>query len=108
LKPPKIEITLSRDGTIILTGEDLEKVLSRDKWAELWHSQPDQGLAIRFLSRPGPTALTLEPDPDKPDRVSLKAREFLTKVGFDLPSAETGLKLGVWDSGRRVLTCKKS
>jgi len=103
LEPPKIEITLSREGTIILRGADLEQVLGRGQGAELWHSQPDRGLAIHFLDRPGPSGLALERDPGRPGEVRLQARDFLLKVGFDLPAAETKLKPGVWDAKRRVL-----
>ena len=106
MEPLKIEITLDRDGTIILAGGDLELVVGRDQGAELWYTRPNKGLAIRFLARPGPTGLALERAPGRPEEVRLRARGFLAKVGFDLPSAQTRLELGVWDETRRVLTTR--
>ena len=38
MEPLKIEITLDRDGTIILAGGDLELVVGRDQGVELWYT----------------------------------------------------------------------
>lgn len=101
-----VEASLSPEGRLTLKGEELDEHLAQASWVELWHSQPDRGLAVRFLSQETKSSLVLNrPEGDSPVW-TIDAAEFLNKVGFGLPSVEIKPKVGAFNEERSVLAMK--
>ncbi|MBW1711671.1 MAG: hypothetical protein JRJ59_00775, partial [Deltaproteobacteria bacterium] len=87
-----------------LSGSGLTGLLARAKAAELWHSQPDKGLAVHFLTEAqGPRSLALKTEPGQ---VSIEAGPFLDKIGLGRPQTDQDLAVGAVDESRMVIAMK--
>ncbi len=102
----EIAVRLSPQGIITIFGNDAEDILKEARAVELWHSQPDKGLAFRFLDKPTPTALPLiRPEGGSPV-ARIDASSFLVKVGMALPDTDHEMAVGNFDDERGVLATR--
>ena len=79
------------------------------EWAravELWHSQPDRGLAFRFMAEPTPASLPLKKEQGQTSTIVVEAAGFLAKVRFPLPDSDHRMHTTAYDQTRRVLSVR--
>ena len=103
---PEIAISISSRGIINIIGNNDEPPLKGTRAVELWHSQPDKGLALRFLDTPTPSSLPLEKPGDDPASARIDAAAFLAKAGFELEESDHWMEVGKYDEERRVLSTR--
>ena len=103
---PGITVTVSSKGMIELRMEGEDSPLIRSEAVEIWHSQPDKGLALRFLESPGRSSLPLQKSGDDPALARIDAAAFLAKIGYELEEGEHAMKVGKYDETRKVLSTK--
>ena len=102
----ELSVRLTPQGRLIISGPAVGHLVKGFQAAELWFSQPDQGLAVHFLTQAGRASLPLQHHPDRTDEIYLEAGSVLDKAAYPRPDKEMTMQVVAFDSARAVLSAR--
>ena len=103
MTPHDFKVAVNRNRELVLSGPGLVELLDGAAHYELWHSQPDQGLAVHFVEAPTESSQPL-PSPDRSGNLVIEAAGFMDRTGIDRAAEGADLTVRAVDEDRRILS----
>ena len=103
MTPHDFKAAVNPNRELVLSGPGLAELLDGAAHYELWHSQPDQGLAVHFIEEPSGSSQPLPPL-DPAGSLVIEAAGFMAQTGIGRAADGADLTVRAVDEARRILS----